>query len=34
MGQGKFVVVAVKETGGKWAFHVDGYSGLRRAKTN
>lgn len=29
MGQGKFVVVAVKEKDGKWRFQVDGYSGLK-----
>ncbi|MGB7208714.1 MAG: nuclear transport factor 2 family protein [Pyrinomonadaceae bacterium] len=34
MGQGKFVVVAVKEKDGKWAFQVDGYSGLKPVKTN
>lgn len=34
MGQGKFVVVAVKEKDGKWAFHVDGYSGLKPEKSN
>ncbi len=28
-GQGKFVVVAVKEKDGKWRFQVDGYSGLK-----
>lgn len=31
-GQGKFVVVAVKEKGGKWHFQVDGYSGLKPEK--
>lgn len=34
MGQGKFVVVAVKEKDGKWTFHVDGYSALKPEKTN
>ncbi len=34
MGQGKFVVVAVKEKNGKWGFHVDGYSGLKPEKSN
>jgi ketosteroid isomerase-like protein len=33
-GQGKFVVVAIKEKDGKWAFQVDGYSGLKPVKTN
>ncbi len=28
-GQGKFIVVAVKEKGGKWRFQVDGYSDLK-----
>ena len=28
-GQGKFVVVAVKDKDGKWRFQVDGYSGLK-----
>lgn len=28
-GQGKFVVVAVKEKDGKWRFQVDGYSNLK-----
>lgn len=28
-GQGKFVVVAVKEKAGKWRFQVDGYSDLK-----
>jgi uncharacterized protein (TIGR02246 family) len=28
-GKGKFVVVAVKEKGGKWQFQVDGYSNLK-----
>ena len=28
-GQGKFVVVAVKEKDGKWRFQVDGYSELK-----
>ncbi len=32
MGQGKFVVVAVKEAGGKWRFQVDGYSDLKPEK--
>jgi len=27
-GQGKFVVVALKEMSGEWRFQVDGYSGL------
>ena len=31
-GQGKFVVVAVKEKDGKWRFQVDGYSGLKPEK--
>lgn len=31
-GQGKFVVVAVRETGGKWRFQVDGYSNLKPDK--
>ncbi len=34
MGQGKFVVVAVKDKVGKWTFHVDGYSDLKPVKTN
>lgn len=34
MGQGKFVVVAVKEKDSKWVFQVDGYSGLKPVKTN
>lgn len=29
MGQGKFVVVAIKEKDGKWRFQVDGYSDLK-----
>ena len=29
IGQGKFVVVAVKEKDDKWRFQVDGYSGLK-----
>ena len=29
MGQGKFVVVAVKEKDDKWRFQVDGYSDLK-----
>ena len=33
-GQGKFVVVAVKEKDGKWRFQVDGYSGLKPQKPN
>lgn len=33
-GQGKFVVVAVKEKDGKWRFQVDGYSGLKPEKSN
>ncbi|HMQ05393.1 MAG TPA: DUF4440 domain-containing protein [Pyrinomonadaceae bacterium] len=28
-GSGKFVVVAVRDTGGRWQFQVDGYSGLK-----
>lgn len=28
-GEGKFVVVAVKERDGRWRFQVDGYSGLK-----
>ena len=32
IGQGKFVVVAVKEKSGEWKFQVDGYSGLPAAK--
>lgn len=31
-GNGKFVVVAVKEKDGKWRFQVDGYSGLKPVK--
>ena len=31
-GQGKFVVVAVKEKDGKWRFQVDGYSDLKPEK--
>jgi len=31
-GQGKFVVVAVKEKDGKWQFQVDGYSDLKPSK--
>ena len=31
-GKGKFVVVAVREKGGKWRFQVDGYSGLKPVK--
>ena len=27
--QGKFIVVAIKETSGKWRFQVDGYSDLK-----
>lgn len=34
VSQGKFVVVAVKEKDGKWAFNVDGYSALKPEKTN
>lgn len=34
MGQGKFVVVAVKEKDGKWVFHVDGYSDLKPVRSN
>lgn len=33
-GQGKFVVVAVKDKDGKWRFQVDGYSGLKPTKNN
>lgn len=32
MGQGKFVVVAVREKDGKWRFQVDGYSDLKPDK--
>lgn len=31
-GQGKFVVVAVKDKDGKWRFQVDGYSDLKPEK--
>lgn len=31
-GQGKFVVVAIKEKDGKWRFQVDGYSDLKPAQ--
>ena len=31
-GQGKFVVVAIKERDGKWRFQVDGYSDLKPAQ--
>jgi ketosteroid isomerase-like protein len=31
-GQGKFVVVAVKEKSGEWKFQVDGYSDLAKPK--
>jgi ketosteroid isomerase-like protein len=31
-GQGKFVVVAVKDPDGKWRFQVDGYSDLKPNK--
>jgi uncharacterized protein (TIGR02246 family) len=31
-GQGKFVVIAVKEKDGKWRFQVDGYSDLKPEK--
>jgi uncharacterized protein (TIGR02246 family) len=31
-GQGKFVVVAVREKDGKWRFQVDGYSNLKPSK--
>ncbi len=31
-GQGKFVVVAIKEKDAKWRFQVDGYSGLKPSK--
>ncbi len=34
IGQGKFVVVAVKEKDGNWRFQVDGYSNLKLEKTN
>ncbi len=34
VSHGKFVVVAVKEKDGKWAFNVDGYSALKPEKTN
>lgn len=33
-GQGKFVVVAVREKSGKWRFQVDGYSDLKPEKKN
>lgn len=33
-GQGKFIVVAVKDGDGKWRFQVDGYSDLKPAKAN
>lgn len=33
-GQGKFVVVAIKEKDGKWRFQVDGYSGLKPSPKN
>jgi len=33
-GQGKFVVVALKEKSGKWRFQVDGYSDLKPEKNN
>lgn len=33
-GQGKFVVVALKQTDGTWRFQVDGYSNLKPAKKN
>jgi len=33
-GNGKFVVIAVKEKDGVWRFQVDGYSGLKPAKRN
>lgn len=32
IGQGKFVVVAVKEKDGKWRFQVDGYNDLKPQK--
>jgi uncharacterized protein (TIGR02246 family) len=31
-GQGKFIVVAVREKDGKWRFQVDGYSDLKPPK--
>lgn len=31
-GQGKFVVVAIKDKSGKWLFQVDGYNGLEPPK--
>lgn len=31
-GQGKFVVVAIREKDGKWRFQVDGYSDLKPAQ--
>lgn len=33
-GQGKFIVVAVKEKDGKWRFQVDGYNNLKPEKPN
>lgn len=33
-GQGKFVVVALREKDGKWRFQVDGYSDLKPEKKN
>ena len=33
VGQGKFVVVAVREKSGEWKFQVDGYSDLAKPKT-
>lgn len=32
LGQGKFVVVAVKDKDGRWRFQVDGYSDLKPQK--
>jgi uncharacterized protein (TIGR02246 family) len=32
-GQGKFVVVAVKQKNGEWRFQVDGYSDMAKPKT-
>ncbi len=32
LGQGKFIVVAVREKDGKWRFQVDGYSDLKPPK--
>ena len=33
-GQGKFVVVALKQTDGQWRFQVDGYSNLKPERKN